>query len=50
MLATARTLTAEMADADLRTYRALSQAVSHFMEASKVLVDASVDGMHPPAT
>jgi hypothetical protein len=49
MLATAMTLTAEMADADLRTCRALSQAVSHFMEASKVLVDASVNGMHPPA-
>lgn len=46
MLATVMTLTAEMADADLRTCRALSQAVSHFAEASKVLVDASVDGMH----
>jgi len=49
MLATALTLAAEMADADLRTCRALGQAVSHFMEASKVLVDASVDGLHPPA-
>ena len=49
MLATALTLAAEMADADLRTCRALGQAVGHFMEASKVLVDASVDGMQPPA-
>lgn len=45
MLATAVTLAAEMADADLRTCRALSQAFGHFAEASKVLVDASVDGM-----
>jgi hypothetical protein len=48
MLSTALALIGEMADADLRTCRALSQAVGHFMEASKVLVDASVDGLHPP--
>lgn len=49
MLCTAMALTAEMVDADLRTCRALGHAVGHFVEVSKVLVDASVGGMVPPA-
>ena len=42
MLSTAMALSAEMVDADLRTCRALGHAVGHFVEVSKVLVDASV--------
>jgi hypothetical protein len=49
MLTTAMALSAEMSDADLRTCRALGHAVGHFVEVSKLLVDASVGGMAPPA-
>lgn len=48
MLSTAMALSAEMVDADLRTCRALGHAVGHFVEVSKVLVDASVGGTVPP--
>jgi len=49
LLSTAMALSAEMGDADLRTCRALGHAVGHFVEVSKVLVDASVGGMAPTA-